>query len=141
MLDITNMTIVEINSVITKLENDLQYYLNKKEDAYQSMMPKAVVYDKEAVEGGIRTDKYGKFIITIDECDNRITTIQNELNRLNTYICNELKRLNEYEPLKKKIIELRETEKKKWDRIAFLTNYSERQCRRIYKQYKKCENK
>lgn len=55
--------------------------------------------------------------------------------RLENWIIKELKIIGEFEPLKAKIIKLREEKHLKWELIAEATHYSKRQCINIYKAY------
>lgn len=102
---------------------------------------KAIDCTKEIVKGGSRVDKFANYVIETEdnkylELDKKINNIQEQIQNLVMYVENELRRIGEYEPLKKKVIELKEKEGLTWFKIAEATHYSDRQCRRIYKKYK-----
>lgn len=134
---IEELTIKEANDRIKKLENTLELLLNRKELLFTETQPKAVDTTKEKTTGGKREDIILQYLIECDEeeLDKAIENVQHEIFNLSKYVEAELKRIGEYEPLKAKIIELRQTTTLGWDKIAEATNYSERQCRRIYKNY------
>lgn len=139
--DLEGKTIKDINNQILFLENRLEYYLDKKAKAFDLTQPKAVVYDKETTEGGLkRENKFECYVISNEELDPIIDFIQNEICRLVKFVNKELLRIEKYEPLKKQIIELREIDKLKWQDISRITDYCESQCRNIYRDYKKKRN-
>lgn len=131
------MTIKEANKELKQKQNELDYWLNKKELIIQDMLPKATKYSEERVNGGKRTDKFKHLDFAIDEVDPIINRIQEEIKILNQYIEESLKIVGEYEPLERKIIMLRSEYKMRWQDISIAVNYSERQCQRIYDKYYK----
>jgi predicted nucleic acid-binding Zn-ribbon protein len=135
MIDAPNMTIAEINKKIKDLNNDLDLYLTIKAKEFEKTQPKAVDITNERVDGGVTIDKNLSYVITLEELNIKIDNIQDKISYLTKYVENRLKIIGEYEPLKKKIIELRENHKMKWENIAEATNYSESQVRKIYKKY------
>lgn len=130
------MTIKDAKMKLAQCEINLEYWLNEKEIAINSVMPKSKGFDSEVVSGGTREDKYKKLDYAIDEIDPTIEYLNKEISNLNNFIEQSLKILGEYEPLERKIIELREEKKMKWEDIATRVNYSDRQCKRIYSKYK-----
>lgn len=135
IIDAPNMTIAEINKKIKDLNNDLDLYLTIKAKEFEKTQPKAVDITNERVDGGVTIDKNLSYVITLEELNIKIDNIQDKISYLTKYVENRLKIIGEYEPLKKKIIELRENHKMKWENIAEATNYSESQVRKIYKKY------
>jgi predicted RNase H-like nuclease (RuvC/YqgF family) len=131
------MTIKEANVELRRKNNELNYWINKKNYLISKLYPGATKYDSMRVEGGKRTDKYKHLDYTIDEIDPKIETLNNEIKILSKYIEEELKIIGEYEPLERKIIMLRNEYKMKWKDISEATNYCERQCQRIYDKYYK----
>ena len=129
------MTIREAEMKLKSKQNELDYWITKKNIALESAQPKATSYDSERVDGGKRVDKYKHLDNSIDEIDPIIDKLNIEIKALEKYIDNELKLIGEYEPLKAKIITLRERHHMKWDDISQATHYSVRQCKRIYKEY------
>ena len=130
------MTIKDAKMKLEQCEINLEYWLNEKEMAINSVMPKSKGFESEVVSGGTREDKYKKLDYAIDEIDPAIDYLNKEINNLNNFIEQSLKIMEEYEPLERKIIELREEKKMKWEDIATRVNYSDRQCKRIYSKYK-----
>ena len=135
------MTIREANNKLGKLENELNYYIDMKNLAIDIATKKTSNPSSERTDGGTRQDKYKLLDISIDEYDPEIERLNKEIIIIRNYIESELKRIGEYEPLKQKVYNLRNDEEymkknkgkpREWWKIAQATNYSERQCRRIY---------
>ena len=84
-----------------------------------------------------REEKFFKYVCKCEdeEIDWWIEKLNIYIIALNNYVEAELKRIGEYEPLKAKIIKLREEKGMKWDDIAEATHYCRRQCINIYKNY------
>lgn len=129
------MTIREAEIQLKTKKNELDYWITKKNIALELVQPKATSYSEERVDGGKRVDKYKYLDQSIDEIDPIIDTLNKEIRNLAKYIDNQLKLIGEYEPLKAKIITLREKHNMKWDDISQATHYSVRQCKRIYREY------
>ena len=87
--------------------------------------------------------------MNIREANIRIKQIENDLKlnpteelkrekeKIENWIEGELNILKEYDPVKAKVITLRENFKLTWEKIAEATNYSKRQCHYIYDKYTK----
>lgn len=129
------MTIREANNKLDKLENELNYYIDMKNLAIDIATKKTSSPSSERTDGGTRQDKYKLLDISIDEYDPEIERLNKEIIIIRNYIESELKRIGEYEPLKAKIIKLREEKGMKWDDIAIATHYCRRQCINIYNEY------
>jgi len=144
IIDLEDMTILDINKKIKDLENKEQYYLDEMNLIFEKTQPKAVYYDKLSVDGGKREDKFMSYVIQCDEpkykeiCKN-YELVSGQRYNLTKYVERKLKIIGEYDPLMKIIVELRETGKH-WEYISEITHYSDRQCRRIYKRYKMQRN-
>lgn len=141
VIDITNMTIQEINSKIKKLNNQLNYYLGKKKKEFDKTQPSAVRLTGDKVKGGRYENNIEMYVeYKNDVLDPFIDNIQDEIYRLTRYVEDELERTGEYELLALKIIDLRDNKVNNrqltWNDIAEKVSYCERQCRRIYKRYK-----
>ena len=65
----------------------------------------------------------------------KIDNLFKEKEKLEKWVSKELHIIGEYEPLKAKIISLRQKSHLTWDAISEATNYSKRQCINIYKEY------
>ena len=129
------MTIREANMKLKTKQNELDYWITKKNIALESVQPKAIKYEIERVDGGKRVDKYKYLDQSIDEIDPIIDSLNKEIRNLEKYIDNQLKIIGEYEPLKAKIITLREQHHMKWEDISKATHYSASHCRKIYSDY------
>lgn len=118
------MTNKELNNHIEKINNEINCYLDMKElleKKYQSE-----IGNKQNLKNDIKN---------LNEIIDDLYT-----ERL-TYIItleNQLKKLKMYNELELKIIDYKENALKKytWVEIAEKVNYSETQCRRIYRKYK-----
>ena len=71
----------------------------------------------------------------VDNKEKELNKLFNEKEKLDKWIIRELRIIGEYEPLKAKIIMLREQKHFTWDKISDATNYSKRQCINIYNSY------
>jgi hypothetical protein len=129
------MTLKDAKIRLSQCHNNLEYWINEKLILTSKATIQAQNIKEESVNGGLRTDKYAKLDYIIDDIDPIIEYLNNEIRNLNNFIEQSLKTLGEYEPLERKIIELRENKKMKWEQIASVVNYSERQCQRIYDKY------
>lgn len=136
------MTILEANKEIEKIDNELEYWLNKKEIIIQdTIYPPAPDSTIERTQGGKRVDKYKHLDYAIDEIDPEIDRLYKEKRILEEYIEKELHRLGKYNELEKEIYNLRNDydymkkhkgKKRPWWQISNAIGYSERQCHRIY---------
>lgn len=129
------MTIREAEIKLKSKQNELDYWIEQKNIALESVGIKAISYNSERVEGGTRVDKFKHLDNSIDNIDPIINKLNKEIINLENYIDNQLKLIGEYEPLKAKIIKLREEYHMKWDDIAEATHYSTPHCKRVYKDY------
>ena len=152
VIDITNMTIGQINNEIEKLENKVTYYIAEKERVFNKTQPKATVYDGDRVMGGTtREDKFARYVEECDdpkykELDFKIIDTQSQIFHLVSYMNKELKRMDKYNDVEKLIIYYKEeyipdkAKKEKmptWEEISKKVNYSKSQCRNIYRRHKK----
>ena len=137
------MTLKEANKELEKLENEYNYWLKQKENLLNLVMPKATDIRGEVVDGGKREDRLLKYVELEDEKQINATLdyIWKRKNNLMNWIDEELRILGDYEPIERKIIMLRDDERKKWKDIARNIGYCERQCQRIYDKYKKRKTK
>lgn len=129
------MTLKEAREENKHLESELERILDKKELLWVKTQPTAIKYDKEAVMGGTRENKYETYLISVEEqqLDNEICRLQDEIAINERYIERELKIIDEYDPLIRKIIKLREEEGTIWERIGLSVGYSPSHCKRLYK--------
>jgi hypothetical protein len=134
------MTIIEANKEIEKIDNELEYWINKKEIVLQdTIYPPSPDPALERVEGGKRTDKYKHLDYAIDEIDPIIDKLYKEKRILEEYIEKELIRLGKYNEIEQLIVFYKEqtTENYTWLQISQRVHYSVTQCRRIYRKFKK----
>ena len=96
--------------------------------------PGATKTDKEVVDGVQMVDKNFNYVVKSDEITRELNIKITEKENLEHWVERELRIIGEYEPLKAKIIKLRESGKT-YDEIAEATGYCRRQVIRIYKQY------
>lgn len=131
------MTVYEANRKIKEIENELKYLYDAKTLAFESTQPKAMKPAEVSVQSSHKMQVYTKLDYSIDEIEPRIKYLENRLDGLKKFVNNYYKILKEYDPISQKIIQLREEHNLTWDKISAATNYSEKQCRRKYEQYKK----
>lgn len=129
------MTLKEANYELKKLDNDYNYWLNEKEHLKCLIYPKAIDIRSEKVDGGKREDRLLKYAELLDDkkIDETLEYIDRRRNNLMNWLDNELKIMEKYEPLKRKIIRLREEEKLSYEKIGAIVGYSTRHVIRIYK--------
>ena len=129
------MTLKEANYELKKLDNDYNYWLNEKEQLKCIVYPKSTDIRLERVDGGKREDILSKYTELLDDkkIDETLEYIDRRRNNLMNWLDNELKIMEKYEPLKRKIIRLREEEKISYEQIGRIVGYSERHVIRIYK--------
>lgn len=130
------MTIREANYELMKLDNEYNYWLNEKEQIKSLVVPKSTDIRLEKVDGGKREDKFVKYAELLDEkkIDETLDYIDKKRTNLMNWLDQELKIMEQYEPLKRKIIRLREEEHLSYEKIGIAVGYSERHVRRIYKE-------
>lgn len=131
-------TIKEANNEINRLTNLLNLYIDRKNLLFNDTQPKSADPNNERVDGSLtREEKFFKYVYKCEneEIDWWIEKLNIYIIALSNYVDKELKRIGEYEPLKAKIIKLREEKGMKWDDIAEATHYCRRQCINIYKNY------
>jgi hypothetical protein len=138
-----DITIREANDKIRHLENLKKAKEDERDVTFEKTQPKSSPMSGERVQGGaIRSDKFADYLIECEEpkyielCK-EIEVIKGLIDIWCEYVENELKRIGEYEPLKAKIIELKDKKGKTWDEVFeyIQGKYSISQCRRIYKDY------
>jgi len=142
-LQVIDITIREANDKIKHLENSKKLKEDERDLVFEKTQPKASNITSERVQGGTaRVDKFARYAIECEdpkylELCQEIEWLQREIYMYATYVENELKRIGEYEPLKAKIIELKDKLGLTWEQVAEAIGnlYSISQCRRIYKQY------
>ena len=133
------MNLKQANSQIEKIDNIINYWLNRKELEIVKVMPQAVDFKKDAVKvSRVETNKFLYYTYEVENIDLELEFLYKEKEILLEYIEKELKRLNKYSDVEKLIVYYKEEslEKYTWSKIAKLVHYSETQCRRIYRKYK-----
>lgn len=133
------MTIKEANNQINKLDNEIEYYLRKKELETRKLMPQATKYDKTLVDGGKRVDKYANYVIKSEIIDKELDNLFQAKRLLEDFVEKELIRLNKYDEVLQLIVYYKEQcfEKLTWQQISNRVHYSVAQCRNLYRKYKK----
>lgn len=130
------MTIREANYELMKLDNEYNYWLNEKEQIKSLVVPKSTDIRPEKVDGGKREDRLVKYIELLDDkkIDETLDYIDKKRTNLMNWLDQELKIMEQYEPLKRKIIRLREEEHLSYEKIGIAVGYSTRHVIRIYKE-------
>lgn len=130
------MTIREANYELMKLDNEYNYWLNEKERIKSLVIPKSTDIRPEKVDGGKREDRLVKYIELLDDkkIDETLDYIDKKRTNLMNWLDQELKIMEQYEPLKRKIIRLREEEHLSYEKIGITVGYSTRHVIRIYKE-------
>lgn len=106
--DIQEITILDINRKLKSIEGDLEYYLSKKDQAFNRTQPNAVDINKESVQGGKRENIFDRYVITSEELDPVISLLQDEKIALEVLLEKKLKASGEYKVILQTLIGLRE---------------------------------
>lgn len=118
-----------------KLINELELYLEQKEVNFIKTQPSSPIM-KDIIEGksdGFRiNDKFTHYIIKDNQLDEKIFALQKSINAYEKYIINEMEIINKAGG-NYLIKYYRDVEHFSWNKISRLTNYSLRQCHRLYK--------
>lgn len=129
------MTIREAKNDLIKYNNELELYLEKKQINFEKTQPQAVKIKDVILSSGFVNDKFLHYVIKDKDLDDTIYYLQKKINATERFIIKEMERIshnkgNEY------IVYLRDEMKLSWDKISRYTNYSLRQCHRLYNKSK-----
>ena len=129
------MTIREAKNDLIKYNNELELYLEKKQINFEKTQPQASKFKEIITSGGFINDKFLHYVIKDKDLDDNIYFLQKKINATERFIIKEMERIshnkgNEY------IVYLRDEMKFSWEKISRYTNYSSRQCVRLYKKAK-----
>ena len=120
-----------------QLTKELELYLEQKEINFIKTQPSSPIM-KDIIEGksdGFRiSDKYTHYIIKDEQLDIKIFALEKEINALEKYIINQMEIINKAGG-NYLIKYYRDVEHFSWNKISRLTNYSIRQCHRLYGQH------
>lgn len=129
-----HLTISKAKIIREQLINELELYLEKKEINFIKTQPGSPIM-KDVIEGksdGFRiSDKYTHYLIKDNQLDEKIFALEKEINAYEKYIINEMERINKAGK-NYLIMYYRDVEHLSWNKISRLTNYSIRQCHRLY---------
>ena len=128
------MTLNQAKIEREKLINELELYLEQKEINFIRTQPKSPIM-RDIIEGKSSSfsisDKYTHYLVKDEQLDEKIFTLQKSINAYEKYIISEMERINKagghY-----LIKYYRDIEHFSWEKISRLTNYSLRQCHRLY---------
>ena len=130
-----HLTLNQAKAERERLINELELYLEQKEVNFIKTQPKSPIM-RDVIEGksdGFRiSDKFTHYLIKDEYYDEKIFALQKSINSYEKFIINEMERINKagghY-----LIKYYRDVEHFSWNKISQLTNYSLRQCHRLYK--------
>lgn len=139
------LTIKEANNEIERIDNQLEFYFNKKEQAFNRTQPKPTDI-KDSIHSTLRIDSNLEYVALCEKLDPIIDSLQEDKKLLLDFIEKELQRLGKYRELEQLIIYYKEqyvpksNEEVTWYFISKKVYASESTCKRIYKKYKKQRN-
>ena len=117
-----------------KLINELELYLEQKEVNFIKMQPESPVM-RDIIEGksdGFKiSDKFTHYLIKDEKLDEKIFALQKAINAYEKFIIKEMEIINKAGG-SYLIKYYRDIERFSWNKISRLTNYSLRQCHRLY---------
>ena len=129
-----HLTISKAKIIREQLINELDLYLEKKEINFIKTQPGSPIM-KDIIEGksdGFKiSDKYTHYIVKDEQLDEKIFALEKEINAIEKFIIKEMERINRAGG-NYLIRYYRDVEHFSWNKISRLTNYSLRQCHRLY---------
>ena len=129
-----HLTINQAKIIRNQLVNELELYLEQKEINFIKTQPKSPLM-KDIIEGksdGFKiNDRFTHYIIKDESLDEKIFALEKEINTYEKFIIKEMERINKAGG-NYLIKYYRDVEKYSWNKISRLTNYSLRQCHRLY---------
>lgn len=133
-ISMDHLTISKAKIIREQLMNELELYLEQKEINFIKTQPTSPVM-RDIIEGksdGFKiSDKLTHYLVKDEQLDEKIFALQKSINSYEKFIINEMERINKagghY-----LIKYYRDVEKFSWNKISRLTNYSLRQCHRLY---------
>ena len=138
------MTLKNANFEVEKLTNDLKRLLREKELLETMILPKSTTLDKIVVDGGSHVNLIEKYAELTElekwkDLDKKIVETQDKIKNNMDWIDEELRILKKYDKVEQLIVYYKEiaTKNYTWRDISNLVHYSESQCKRIYKKYKR----
>jgi hypothetical protein len=129
------MTIKEAKNDLEKYNNELELYLEKKQINFERTQPQAVKFKDVILSTGFVNDKFLHYVIKDKDLDSTIYYLQKKINATERYIIKEMERISNNKG-SEYLVYLRDEMKLSWDKISRYTNYSLRQCHRLYNQAK-----
>lgn len=138
------MTLKKANFEVEKLTNELKRLLREKEILETMILPKSTNLDKIVVDGGSPVNLIEKYAELTElekwkDLDEKIVETQDKIKSNMDWIDEELRILKKYDKVEQLIVYYKEiaTKNYTWIDISNLVHYSESQCKRIYKKYKR----
>lgn len=129
-----HLTINQAKIERERLINELDLYLEQKEINFIKTQPTSPIM-KDIIEGksdGFRiSDKLTHYLIRDEQFDEKIFALQKSINAYENFIIKEMERINKAGG-NYLIKYYRDVEHFSWNKISRLTNYSLRQCHRLY---------
>ena len=129
-----HLTINKAKIIREQLINELDLYLERKEINFIKTQPGSPIM-RDIVEGKSDSfkisDKFTHYLIKDTELDEKIFALEKEINAYEKFIINEMERINKAGK-NYLITYYRDVEHLSWNKISRLTNYSVRQCHRLY---------
>ncbi len=141
----SHLTILDIKKKLRDLNDDLETELNNKRINFERTQPASPTLKDIIVDTSHSSfDKFAHYVIKNSELDTKIVTLLEEINNYESLIIKRIKSIALANEKEAEVIILREDEK--WKRehsgkpmefhlIAEKVGYSEKQCRRIYKDF------
>lgn len=130
------MDIIQAKNEVDKLKGELEFYLDQKKINFIKAQPGSpIMHDiiSGKSDGKAMFDKFAHYVIKDEELDTQIYALQESINAYENYIIKEMKRIANFGG-SELVRYYRDVEKKRWDEISRLTNYSLRQCHNLYKK-------
>lgn len=131
-----HLTIKEAKYEISKLENQLDLYLTKKEINKLKIQPKAIQIKDIVVDSShTNFDRYLDYVIKDEEIDTTLYELLSSILGYKQYIAKEIINMSKYDEIGY-ISYLKEEEGKSWKEIDKILHRGEDYSRTKYKRYK-----
>lgn len=145
MIQKKELTIREVKKILRDLYDDLETQLKLKQINYEKTQPKATSMDKILVDTSHSSfDRFAHYVIKDEEYDLKIVAINESINSYNELLTKRIKSVALANKSYAEVIRLREDEcyasehggkPMPFNLIGEKVGYTERQCKRIWKDY------
>lgn len=125
--------LVELKKIVDDLESEIRRLEEKKHLIFLKTQPSAIKFDKEIMQGGLRTDRFLVYVSKKQSLEHTISMKRDSLSEYNDELIQRVDELSKND-IGGYIRYLRNICNKQWGEIADITSYSISTCQRKYKK-------